>query len=77
MVTKVALYTLENESCSPRLVDWLLQRRYKQGLMVTVGVHRSIEWPFQFWDSNQKCHIKTKLERLNHIEDRIYIVYCN
>jgi hypothetical protein len=75
-VTKVALYTLENESCEPVFEGPIGccegdTCRDLRSRLESTGI---INWPFQFWDSDQKCRIKMKLERLNHIEDRIYVV---
>jgi len=33
-----------------------------------------MEWPFEFWDVNEKCMIKRTFEGMNLVEDRIYVI---
>jgi hypothetical protein len=78
-VTKVALYTLENETCEPEFEGLIgcCKGDTSRDLWLQLEFIGIIEWPFQFWNSNQMYRVKTKLERLNHIGDRIYVVCCN
>jgi hypothetical protein len=36
-----------------------------------------LDWSFQFWDYDQKCRIKNKMERLNPIGNNVYIIWCS
>jgi hypothetical protein len=76
MPTKVALYTLEDDCCKPEFEvsmgccegDTCSDLRIR---MEVVGV---IEWLFLFWDDNEKYRIKAKMERLNPVGDKVFIV---
>jgi hypothetical protein len=33
-----------------------------------------MEWPFQFWDAEANCVIKTKLEKFNKIRLNVFVI---
>ena len=77
MATKVALYTLEDESCEPEFEG---STGYCEGdtcsdLHIRLEAAGIIEWPFQFWDNDEKRRIKLKMERLNPIGDKVFVVH--
>jgi hypothetical protein len=42
-------------------------------LRVRLEAARVLDWSFQFWDYNQKCQTKNKMERLNPIGNNVYV----
>jgi hypothetical protein len=79
MPTKVVLYTLQSEASAPELEgpmgccegDTCTDLRVR---LEAVGV---LDWSFQFWDYDQKCRIKNKMEKLNPIGNNVYVIRCS
>jgi hypothetical protein len=44
------------------------------GLCVRLKENEVVEWPFQFWDVEDSCRIKVKLEQLNKIPPIVYVI---
>ena len=76
MTTKIALYTLVNESSEPEFEGPMgcCKGDICGDLRLYLESTGVFEWPFQVWNNDQKSQIKMKLERLNPIGDKVYVV---
>jgi hypothetical protein len=76
MPTKVVLYTLQSEASAPELegpMDCYEGDTYAN-LHVRLEAAGVLDWSFQFWDYDQKCRIKNKMERLNPIGNNVCVI---
>lgn len=46
-----------------------------EALRVTFEVNDIVEWPFEFWDFEDKCHIRKKLERVNAFAKEVHVIW--
>ena len=77
MPTKVALYTLQSKASMLELESLMGCGKGDTSadlrvLLEAIGV---LDWSFQFWDYNQKCQIKNKMERPNPIGNNVYVIW--
>jgi hypothetical protein len=79
MPTKVALYTLQSEASALELEGPMdcCKGDTCADLHVRLEVVGVLDWSFQFWDYDQKCRIKNKMERLNPIGNNVYVIRCS
>jgi hypothetical protein len=79
MPTKVALYTLQSEASAPELEGPMgcCEGDTCADLCVHLEAAGVLDWSFQFWDYDQKCRIKNKMERLNPIGNNVYVIRCS
>jgi hypothetical protein len=79
MPTKVALYTLQSEALVPELEGPMgcCEGDTCANLRVHSEATGVLDWSFQFWDYDQKCRIKNKMERLNPIGNNMYVIWCS
>jgi hypothetical protein len=79
MSTKVALCTLQSEASAPELEGPMgcCKGDTCVDLRVRLEASRVLDWSFQFWDYDQKCRIKNKMERLNPIGNNVYVIRCS
>jgi hypothetical protein len=79
MPTKVALYTLYSEASVPELEGPMgcCEGDTCVDLHVRLEAAGVLDWSFQFWDYDQKCRIKNKMERLNPIGNNVYVIRCS
>ena len=76
MATKVALYMLKDKSCELEFegpMDWC-EGDTCSDLCIQLEATGVIEWPFQFWDNDENCWIKPKMECLNLVGDKKFVV---
>jgi hypothetical protein len=79
MPTKVALYTLQSEASTPELEGPMgcCEGDTCVDLHVRLEAAGVLDWSFQFWNYDQKCRIKNKMERLNPIGNNVYVIRCS
>jgi hypothetical protein len=79
MPTKVVLYTLQSEASTPELEGPMgcCEGDTCANLRMRLEAARVLDWSFQFWDYDQKCRIKNKMERLNLIGNNVYVIWCS
>jgi hypothetical protein len=79
MPTKVVLYTLQSEASAPELEGPMgcCEEDTCADLRVHLEAAGVLDWSFQFWDYDQKCRIKNKMERLNPIGNNMYVIRCS
>ena len=79
MPTKVKLYTLQSEASALELEGPMdcCKGDTCTNLRVHLEAARILDWLFQFWDYDQKCRIKNKIERLNPTENNVYVIWCS
>jgi hypothetical protein len=79
MLTKVALYTLQSEASTPELEGPMgcCEGDTCADLRMRLEAAGVLDWLFQFWDYDQKCRIKNKIERLNPIGNNLYVIQCS
>jgi hypothetical protein len=79
LLTKVALYTLQSEASVPELGGPMgcCKEDTCADLRMRLEVAGVLDWFFQFWDYDQKCRIKNKMERLNPIGNNVYLIRCS
>ncbi len=64
---RITLWTLEGEGADPEYfgkVD-IGGASNLQALRVALETNDALEWPFEFWDAEDKRRVRKKLERLN------------
>jgi len=76
MSTKIKLWTLESEDAAPELLGPL---DYKEGdtyaaLRTTLEEANVVDWPFSFWDTQTRCRIKERLEKLNRVGPEVFLL---
>ena len=76
MSTKIKLWTLESEDAAPELLGPL---DYKEGdtyavLRTTLEEADVVDWPFSFWDTQTRCRIKERLEKLNRVGLEVFLL---
>ena len=75
---RVTLWTLEAEDADPEYfgkVD-LGGATTLEALRFTLESHDILEWPFDFWDEEDKRRVKKKLERLNGFSNSVHVIRC-
>jgi hypothetical protein len=79
MPTEVALYTLQSEASALELEGPMdcCEGDTCTNLRVRLEAAGVLDWSFQFWDYDQKCRIKNKMERLNPIGNNVYVIRCS
>jgi hypothetical protein len=79
MPTKVAFYTLQLKALALELEGPMgcCEGDTCVDLRVCLEVARVLDWSFQFWNYDQKCRIKNKMERLNPIGNNVYVIWCS
>jgi hypothetical protein len=79
MLTKVVFYTLQSEAPAPELEGPMgcCEGDTCVDLRVRLEVAGVLDWSFQFWDYDKNCPIKNKMERLNPIENNVYVIRCS
>jgi hypothetical protein len=79
MPTKVVLYTLQSEASAPELEGPMgcCEEDTCADLRVHLEAAGVLDWSFQFWDYDQKCRIKNKMERRNPIGNNMYVIRCS
>jgi hypothetical protein len=79
MPTKVALYTSQSEASAPELEGLMgcCEGDTCADLHVRLEAAGILDWSFQFWNYDQKCRIKNKMERLNPIRNNVYVIQCS
>jgi hypothetical protein len=79
MPTKVVLYTLQSEASAPELEGPMgcCEGDTCADLRVRLEAAGVLDWSFQFWDYDQNCRIKNKMERLNLIGNNVYVIRCS
>ena len=71
------LWILEEESVDPEYfgkVD-IGGVSTLQALWVVLETNDALEWPFDFWDTEDKQHMRKKLERLNIFSKEVHIIW--
>jgi hypothetical protein len=76
MAMKVKLYAITDEACGPEfigLVSAVPDETYAKfrEFLEKEGI---IEWPFDFWETEEKCRLLPKLERFNAIESAVFVI---
>jgi hypothetical protein len=76
MLTKVVLCTLQSEASAPELEGSMgcCEGDTCVDLRVRLEAAGVLDWSFQFWDYDQKCRIKNKMERPNPIGNNVYVI---
>jgi hypothetical protein len=79
MPTKVVLYTLQSEASAPELEGSMgcCEGDTCADLRARLEAAGVLDWSFQFWDYDQNCRIKNKMERLNPIGNNVYVIRCS
>jgi hypothetical protein len=79
MPTKIALYTLQSEASALELEGPIgcCEGNTCANLRMRLEAAGVLDWSFQFWDYDQKCRIKNKMERLNPIGNNVYVIWCS
>jgi hypothetical protein len=76
VASRVKLFSLDHESSAPEFLgpcNCEDNKSYKE-LRLWLESIGCLEWPFEFWDVEECCRIKTQLEGLNKIEKCIYMI---
>ena len=73
---KVKLYSLDAESSNPVLISPLVCRENGscRDLRSKLESRGCVEWPFEFWDIEEKCRIKQTFEGMNTVGERVYVI---
>lgn len=73
---KVKLNSLEGESSNPVLISPLVCRENDscRDLRAKLESAGCVEWPFEFWDVEEKCRIKRTFEGMNTVGERVYVI---
>ena len=73
---RITLWTLEGEGADPEYfgkVD-IGGASNLQALRVALETNNALEWPFEFWDAEDKRRVRKKLERLNVFSKEVYVI---
>jgi hypothetical protein len=73
---RITLWTLEGEGADPEYfgkVDIGVASNL-QALRVALETNDALEWPFEFWDAEDKRRVRKKLERLNVFSKEVYVI---
>jgi len=64
---RITLWTLEGEGADPEYFGKVDIRGASNvhALRVALETNDALEWPFEFWDAEDKRRVRKKLERLN------------
>lgn len=76
MVLRTRVLAVEEDGSTPQEVGKidLVEGETYDGLRLRLEENEVVEWPFQFWDAEDSCRIKVKLERLNKIPPIVYVI---
>jgi hypothetical protein len=76
MSTKVSLYMLEDESCEPEFEGSMdcCEGNTCSDLHIQLEAAGVIKCPFQFWNNDEKRRIKPKMECLNPVGNKVFVV---
>lgn len=73
---RITLWTLEGDFADPEYfgkVD-IGGASTLEALRVTLESNDVLEWPFEFWDTEDKRRVRKKLERLNAFSKDVYVI---
>jgi hypothetical protein len=76
LAVKVKLYAITDEACGLEFigpVSAALDETYAkfQEFLWKEGI---LEWPFEFWETEEKCRLFPKLERFNAIGSIVFVI---
>jgi len=73
---RVTLWTLEGEGADPEYFKKVEIGGVStlQALRVALETNDALEWPFDFWDAEDKRRVRKKLERLNRFSKEVHVI---
>lgn len=76
MAYRTKLYSLEDESDKPKWVGPIDADRGESFTKLRLRLEEwtIFQWKFDFWDDEEKCRLNQVLERLNTIQDTVYVI---
>ena len=73
---RITLWTLEGEGADPEYFGKVNigGASTLQALRIALETNDALEWPFDFWDAEDKRRVRKKLERLNGFEKEVHVI---
>ena len=75
-LSRIKLWTLEEEGTDPKYfekVDVGSALTY-EALRIILEGNNVLEWPFEFWDVEDKGHVRKKLEQVNVFGAEVHVI---
>ena len=74
---RVMLWTLEEDFGDPEYFGKIDVRGAStlEALRFTLESNDVLEWSFDFWDAEDKCRVRKRLERLNSFSGSVYVIW--
>ena len=78
MASKIKLFSLEREDANPNFIGQVDAVDTKQYVSLRLWLEEFsvVDWPFNFWDVEDKYRMKGKLEGMTTVDPKVYVILC-
>ena len=76
MATQVKIWTMEGDFGIPKFYSKVkvFENETYASLRLRLEEKAALEWPFEFWDNEDRCRIRQKMEALNDVVGDIFVL---